>query len=147
MKRRFAAALVAALVILLTGCPTTLLHNVPEVYLVVAVENWPDDGEYAVPGINGEWTYTLNPMTVASGSGQTDPIRLTTGEQLFSVTTNGEWSRPWYPATAGNSEDGFTPGSFWNFEIDLELTAAGTITLTIDGSADEATWSQSFVAQ
>ncbi|WP_144082990.1 hypothetical protein [Salinispira pacifica] len=132
-----------AAVVMFAGCAeNALLHNIDAAVYTFELVNFPaDDGDYAIPGDFNGWNNGDGeggvPITLTDGAGTSEEVNITVSTFIFSITELGTYNRPWYPATEGNSVDGFS-GDSWNFQIeDLVLGTRGTI--TIDGSTVPAT--------
>lgn len=129
--------------VLVAGCAdNATLHNIEAGIYTFAVVDFPvEDDDYAIPGDYNDWNNGDSgdgvTISIVGGEGETDPVILTSTSILFAITEVDTWTRSWYPATEGNSEEGFT-GDMTNFEVtDLVLGVTGTI--EIDGSTIPAT--------
>lgn len=139
MKKVLIALLAAFAVFALAGCPdATGLHNLPAAKIKVSVVNWPVNGSFAIPGsYQGTWANGSGVLDVASGAGTSSELIMTSDTVTFTITTKGEWGRPWFPATSGNSLDTFS-GNMQNIKVE-GLPLGGNGTILLDGGTSPMT--------
>ncbi|MDR1787659.1 MAG: fibronectin type III domain-containing protein [Treponema sp.] len=115
MKKILFSAAAAAIAVLLAACPDANgLHNKKSTVVLFQFRNFPAaDGEYAIPGDYNGWDNTATQITITAGEGVSLPVTLTVDEFKFSLVPVNDWSRPWYPAAAGNAADGDVMQNFW----------------------------------
>lgn len=140
MKKNIALLFIAVAVLAFAGCDGSL-HNTPISYVTLKVVNLPvPDGTSLsfCGGFNGNsWDYSKNIFTVTGGAGEwAEDSSILASELFFSITAEGDWLRPWFPATEGNEPD-YANGN-QNFSVEVPMDG-GSHLITVDGSTIPAT--------
>lgn len=132
MKKAIGILLAAVVMFAVTSCDNSL-HNTPAAYVTLSVKNMDklakiaDGTELVFTGdffSPGGWDTSKRVFKVTAGAGKwTDATQqmIIQGTFNISVCSKGSYTRPWFPAVAGNADDF---GKMQNIKVTVPMDGA-----------------------